>query len=290
MKPASGGMITFLGELGGSQSSYIAELITITLADGTVLRYTTAERDIAVSGNTFSSSGPLPIIGNISWKIGVEVDTVKLQLWALLTNLVESQAILAAIVQGLFDNALVLIERVFMPTFGDVSRGTIILLQGNVSDIPVADAGHAELDVKSRKELLNIPLPYLTYQPGCRWPLYGTGCTLSPASFQVSGALTAGSGPLLMNTNLTNPDQYFDQGYLIFTAGLNTGIKRAIRSYVNAGGQILLFVPLPNAVSTGDTFHAFPGCDKKQATCDTKFSNLINFGGMPYIPVPESGV
>ena len=130
MKTASAGMISFLGTLGGAQSSYIAELITITLADGTVLRYTTGERDITLSGNTFSASGPLPIVGSIGWKIGVEVDTVKLQLWALLTNLVESQAILAAIIQGLFDNALVLVQRVFMPTYGDVSNGAIILLAG----------------------------------------------------------------------------------------------------------------------------------------------------------------
>lgn len=290
MKTASAGMISFLGTLGGAQSSYIAELITITLADGTVLRYTTGERDITLSGNTFSASGPLPIVGSIGWKIGVEVDTVKLQLWALLTNLVESQAILAAIIQGLFDNALVLVQRVFMPTYGDVSNGAIILLQGNVSDIPVADSAHAELDVKSRKELLNIPLPYRTYQPSCDWTLYGPGCGLSAAAFQVSGALTAGSGQLLLNTNLSNPDQYFDQGYITFTSGANTGVTRAIRSYLNSGGQILLFVPLPNAVATSDAFHAFPGCDKMQATCQNKFSNLANFPGAPYQPIPETSV
>lgn len=290
MKPASAGMITFLGELGGGTSAYIAELITITLADGTVLRYTTGEDDITLSGNTFSASGPLPILGGIGWKLGVETDTLKLQLWALLSNLVESQAILGAIVQGLFDNALVLVQRVFMPTWGDVTNGAITLFQGNVSDIPVADAAHAKFDVKSRKELLNIPMPYRTYQPSCDWQLYGPGCGLSASSFVVAGTLASGSGQLLMNTSLTNPDQYFDQGYIVFTSGANTGVKRAIRQYANASGQILLFVPLPNAVSTGDAFNAYPGCDKTQATCTSKFSNLANFPGAPYQPIPESAV
>jgi hypothetical protein len=43
------------------------------------------------------------------------------------------------------------------------------------------------------------------------------------------------------------------------------------------------FVPAP-----GDTFIAYPGCDKTQSTCSGKFSNLVNFGGSPYIPVPET--
>lgn len=283
-------MISFLGILGGGQSSYVAELITITLADGTILRYTTGEKDITLSSNTFSSRGPLPILGQISWKLGVESDVLKLQLWALLTDMVESQVVLAAVVQGLFDNALVLVQRVFMPTYGDVSNGAITLFQGNVSDISTADAAHAEMDVKSRKELLNIPMPYRTYQPSCDWQLYGPGCGLSASSFVVAGTLSAGSGQLLLNTNLTKPDQYFDQGYIVFTSGANSGVKRAIRQYKNASGQILLFVSLPNTVANGDGFNAYPGCDKTQATCTNKFFNLANFPGAPYVPIPESAV
>lgn len=283
-------MVGILNTLGGANTAYIAELITITLADGTVLNYTTGEENIVFGGVTFSANGPLPIIGQISWRLGVEVDTLKLQLWALMTNLVESIAILQGVVQGKFDNALVLIQRVFMPTWGDVSAGSIILFQGNVSDVPVADASHAEFDVKSRKELLNIPLPYRTYQPGCRWALYGPGCTLNASSFVVSGTLSAGSGQLLLNTNLTNVDQYFNEGLITFTGGNNTGVTRGVRQYVHASGQVLLFIPLLNLITIGDTFNIYPGCDKQQSTCNTKFSNLINFGGMPYIPIPESGV
>ena len=104
------------------------------------------------------------------------------------------------------------------------------------------------------------------------------------------GALVAGSGQLLLNTNLTQVDQWFDQGYITFTTGANAGITRAVRSYLNAGGQILLFISLPNTVTTGDLFTAYPGCDKMQSTCSGKFNNLTNFGGMPYVPIPESAI
>lgn len=293
MKPASGALITLVGELGGAQTVFVAELLTITLADGTVLRYTTGIRDITISGNTFSSMGPYPIIGTTSWRTGVEVDVLKLELWALLTNIVESHAILAGIVQGLFDNALVLVQRVFMPTYGDTSAGAVTLFQGNVSDIPVADSIHAELDVKSGKEKLNIPMPYHFYQPACRWPLFSPGCTLVASSVTISSVnVTAGSGQLLLvaTSLIGNPDHYFDEGYITFTTGPNAGTKRAVREFLGSTGQILLFVPLPSLPAVGDHFDITPGCDKKQATCDSKFHNLINFGGMPYIPIPETSV
>lgn len=293
MKTASGPLITLLGELGGAQTAFIAEMITITLADGTVLRYTTGVSDITLSGNTFSSAGPYPMIGTTSWRTGVEVDTLKLELWALLTNIVESHAILAGIVQGLFDNAVVLVERVFMPTYGDTSAGSVVLFQGNVSDIPVADSIHAEMDIKSAKEKLNIPMPYQMYQPGCRWPLFSTGCGIAASSVTLPSInVTAGSGQLLLfATSLSgNPDHYFDEGYITFTSGPNGGAVRAIRQFLASGGQILLFAPLQFAPAIGDLFSITPGCDKMQTTCDTKFHNLVNFGGMPYIPIPETSV
>jgi uncharacterized phage protein (TIGR02218 family) len=289
MKPASSTLITLLGS---SQTLYVAELVTMTLSDGTVFNWTTAPQDIVFGGVTYSSKGPLLQLQGIQWRVGVEVDVLKMQLWCDPTNsaqLIESTAVMQAAQSGLLDNALVVVQRLFSATWGSWTAGSVILFQGNISDTS-CDQAHAEFDVKSRKELLNIPFPYLRYQPSCQWSLYGTGCTLSPASFAVTGTVASGSIALLLNTTLTNPDQYFNEGYIVFTSGANNGIKRTIRQYVNASGQILLWIPLPNAPTTGDAFTIYPGCDKQQSTCSGKFSNLINFSGKPYIPIPETAV
>ena len=45
-----------------------------------------------------------------------------------------------------------------------------------------------------------------------------------------------------------------------------------------------LWLPMPNAIQTGDAYSVYPGCDKRFATCQTKFSNAVNFGGFPYVP------
>jgi uncharacterized phage protein (TIGR02218 family) len=278
--------------LGSKQNLYIAELVSMTLADGTLFNWTTAPVNIAFSGVTYSSFGPLLQLDGIQWRIGVETDELKLKLYCDPTNsaqLIEGAAVMAGVQNGLTDNALVAVQRLFTDSWGNWSYGAITLFHGNVSD-STADQAHAEFNIKSRKELFNIPFPYLTYQPGCQWPLYGAGCTLNPASFAVAGSVSAGSGALLLNTSLTQVDQYFSQGYITFTSGANVGVTRGIRQYVNASGQILLWIPLPNTPALGDTFNAYPGCDKLQSTCSGKFGNLGNFGGYPNIPIPETAI
>ena len=77
-------------------------------------------------------------------------------------------------------------------------------------------------------------------------------------------------------------------GYIRFTGGALDGVRRTIKLHTT--GSLLLFSPLPSAPTVGASFSAYPGCDKLQATCTTKFSNVINFRGAPYIPTPETAV
>ena len=53
MKPASGTMISNLATY---QNFWVANLFTITLLDGTVLRYTDFQSPVKLSGNTFSDA------------------------------------------------------------------------------------------------------------------------------------------------------------------------------------------------------------------------------------------
>lgn len=280
MKPASS---QFIANLANFNTFWFADLVTITLLDGTILNYTDFDSNVKLSTTTFLSNGPRLIIPSaFSQKIGTEVDEAKIQLWATLSDVVNSQAILQSIGQGNFDGADVLIQRVLMPNPNDgsiprpikfdTSAGAVIVMHGTVADITNIDRSHAEFDVKSRKELLDIPFPYRVFQPACGWPLYGAGCTLLQSNFQVSGAVSGGSGvQLLFNTNLTQTNDYFDEGIIKFTSGQNNGVQRTVRLYLNTGGQVLLFLPLPYAPASGDTFLIARGCDKRLQTCQTNF-------------------
>jgi uncharacterized phage protein (TIGR02218 family) len=275
---------------------YKANLVLFTLADGTQVALTDADQNIKFqpvnygSPFTYLSFSALLQVGTIKWSIGTEVDTAQLQIWMPQASplIVEGRAILEALGQGQFDDAQCQIERLFMPTFGDTSAGSVPLFLGNVDDITEIDAAHATLQIADLRKKLNQPFPAGVYQPGCIWPLYSAGCTLVKSSFGVNGTLGAGSGSLLLNTTLTNPDNYFNEGTILFTSGVNAGTEMSVRQSLNASGQVLLSLPLPNPPSTGDAFTAYPGCDKQQSTCQTKFSNLTNFLGAPYVPVPET--
>jgi len=72
------------------------------------------------------------------------------------------------------------------------------------------------------------------------------------------------------------------------TGGLNATFQRTIKSWDGAA-TLSVTPPFPFAVAAGDTFTAYPGCDKLAATC-ALFANSANFGGQPNIPPPETAV
>lgn len=64
------------------------------------------------------------------------------------------------------------------------------------------------------------------------------------------------------------------------------GVTRTVKQHVS--NDLKLALPLPSALSANDTLRVYPGCDKRQSTCTSKFNNLVNFRGLPYVPVPET--
>jgi hypothetical protein len=59
----------------------------------------------------------------------------------------------------------------------------------------------------------------------------------------------------------------------------------------SGAGSFVLLTPFPYAPAAGDSFFAWPGCSKTTHDCGpAKFNNLINYGGMPFVPSPEVGL
>lgn len=267
-----------------------ADLWTIILVNGTVLRYTSGDGDLVYQGQTYLCDD-LQIKGSaISETIGLEAATLKLTISMDPAGdaVINGVNALQAIAQGDLDGATVRVERAFMATYGDTSPGTVVRFVGIVTEVTSVNRLSAQVTVSSPLYLLDISLPRNLIQPGCGNTLFDAGCGLSRAAFAVSGTVAAGSNRNVVVTDLTQPDQYFQLGTITFTSGANNGLSRGISSFVNSGGAVTLNVGLPEVPSVGDTFTIYPGCDKQQATCQSKFNNLINFAGMPYVPVPET--
>lgn len=281
MKSASPALIALLNAGG----PYImADLLTLTLIDGTVIRYSLWDTALTYGGNTFLK-GPVIERGRVRTIIGFEVDTLDLTINATASDTINGTPILQAAARGMLDGATVLLERAFMDTPPNIVGG-YINFSGRVADITVSRFS-AQIVVKSDIELLNVQMPRNLYQPGCQHTLYDADCGVSRASKATSATIGAGSTATTLNASqLTQSAGWFDLGYVVFNSGALSGTKRTVKAGVP--GSVSLLNPLPLTPAPGDTFTAYPGCDKTKDTCTAKFSNVANFRGFPFIPVPET--
>lgn len=80
------------------------------------------------------------------------------------------------------------------------------------------------------------------------------------------------------------PDVLLTGGLLTFTSGVNTGLKREVKSWILATKKVITFLAFPFTISNGDALTITAGCDKTVATCRDSFDNIHNLRGEPYVP------
>ena len=278
-----------------------ANLFQFNMIDGTSYCYTSADSSIVYSGNTFQSGGSVgPFFDRKSnkakahWKIGVEVDTLMFDVIPG-SYTIYGVPFLQAIRDGQFDGAELLLHRAYWSeqAFAPVLTPTGVIANIFVGRVAEIDVGRsmATFSITSHLELLNQNMPVEIYQSGCLNTLYNSACTLNQASYAVNATLLTGSTAGSLNFTLGQASGYFALGKLKCTAGVNVGVWRGIKSHTSGSPAVVsLSSPFPNTPSTGDTFTLYPGCDKSMTTCSSKFSNLQNFRGMPFIPENQTAV
>jgi uncharacterized phage protein (TIGR02218 family) len=269
----------------------MADLYTITLKTGAALRYTSWDTNLTVLGNTFLTGPPNIARSAIEEKLGMDVATLEVTIEASLTDVINGVPILQAIGQGLFDGAAFRIDRLFMDSASN-QIGTVIRFSGFIGALDELSRSAAKLSVNAGTAYLSMQLPAVILQPGCTNTLFDARCGLIKASFAEANVVQAGSTVNKLLSLSAKGDGYYDNGQIAFTSGANAGLVKAVKTYFGAPNQFFTFnSPLPFLPSAGDTFVAYPGCDKTQATCASpKFSNLVNFEGFPYVPAPETAI
>lgn len=284
MRSISPGLQAFLDT---ATTATFRHLITITLASGTVLRWTDHSEDITLPGNTWVAGGtgtvPLLQVGNRRDPAGTEIGECDLTLFAGETAELAGVRLPLAVVNDSLDGAKVKIERVYGPDIIDLTLGTMHLFEGMVAEVEPSST-QVVLSLVDAREGLRVKLPKTSIQPPCGALLFDGQCSLSEPAWTVVGTVAAGGDARFVRTNRTEADDYFTLGIITFTSGANQGVKRAIRSFKNANGEFELDEALPTVPAVGDTFSVYPGCDKRRTTCETKFSNLTHFRGFPLLP------
>lgn len=284
MKAASPALIALLSS--GDQF-IMADLYTITLVGGTVLRYSAAPTALLVNGRTFVR-GPKFERSKTKIVIGTQVDELDVKIYPEPTDHLGGMPFLQAAWQGQLDGALLQLERAFMPTYGDTSPGTVVLFAGRISNIDCSRTG-IDLKCRSHLELLNIQMPRRLWQSSCTHNFGDAMCQFNRSTMQVTFAAEPGSTQSQVATSVApSPANLYVQGTLIGVTGANAGASRTVANM--SAGWVYVKLAFLFPILVDDQFQLLPGCDRTFATCQNVFNNAIHFGDFPYIPTPETAV
>lgn len=122
------------------------------------------------------------------------------------------------------------------------------------------------------------------YQRQCPHVLYGTACGVSEEAYAINSTvqtISADGLELSMSGTGEFASQYFAGGVARLSLGSGQFERRMIT--ISGSGLIVLGKPFA-ALAVGLQLRLSPGCDHTLTTCNTKFGNVANYGGFPFIP------
>ena len=241
----------------------------LTLQDGAIMGFTNHDRDLVINNITYeASSGFEPTAVDTTNDMATDNLDV--------TGMLDSERIKATdISNGRFDFAEV---EIFLCNWAKVTDPVLILRRGTIGRISHGKNGF-QAEVRGLLEAFQQAAG-LAYQKQCRAQFGDSQCGLNKAAYTFTGTVTSISQDGSFSTNLTQEDDYFSYGVIRFE---RTGEEMEVKKYSQTGGGISLFLPV-SSFAVGDTFSISAGCDGNFSTCKTRFSNVFNFRGEPFIP------
>ena len=258
---------------------------------GATLRYTSSLYAVSLGGNVFSSGPPNFKRPALRCETGIQTSNSEIGLEADDSVLLNGIPLLARLARGEWNFAIATIERAYSAGPGQPWLGRAPRFLGVINDVTDIGRASATLNCKNITYLLDVQWPKDTIMSTCGKILYGSDCTVNPATFTTSGTVQGTPKTPTVNgfcTNLTAADSYYLGGTITFTSGQLNGLSYWVRSFVHTDGIIRLQTPALVSPAIGDTFTIIPGCDKSMTTCQNRFSNLSNYGGFPFVPQPTT--
>jgi uncharacterized phage protein (TIGR02218 family) len=169
--------------------------------------------------------------------------------------------------------------------FGDSTAdpdNVVTLWQGRIVNIKYLNNGSVVIRGESLQTSMRRALLRRFYQPNCPYVLYGNSCTVDETAYKTDVTLSSVSGITLVSSGFNVDSPQYIGGFIIFSDPLNfTTGRRYIKSH--SGDTITIERP-SSALEIGTVVEAYPGCTRTMEICRSRFSNLDNYGGFPYMP------
>jgi len=171
---------------------------------------------------------------------------------------------------------LLLATNIENPVTFTLYRNGLVYWQGQVLNTS-ASGLFIELECSSTYSKNTRPAITSRIQISCRHVLYGEACGAVKDTFAVAGTINTVStdGQTLTLLAIAQPDNYFLNGEVLWNSQ-----KRNIIKHVG----LTLKLTSPFKLQPAGIVTLYPGCDHLETTCETKFSNRINYGGFTKLP------
>lgn len=263
------------------KASSVATLATcwlITRRDTTRYGFTTHVRDLNLPAPydvvTFQSRSAFTP-SEVGTRADLSVDN--LELAGIVSSLTITENDLIA---GRWDFATV---EIFDVNYADLSQGVEKKRFGTLGNVSRRGGGF-RAELRGLNQYLQHPIGEV-FQTTCRAQLGDARCTVNLAPMTVAGSIDTANGQIgFTDAARAEPAGWFDNGLMRWANGPNVGLFAHIRQHT-AGGVFTFAQPMPFAITAGDAYDQMvPGCLKRAIEdCKTKFSNIANFRGEPYV-------
>jgi uncharacterized phage protein (TIGR02218 family) len=251
----------------------------ITRLDGREFFFTDHDRDLPFEGETYKASSGYSRTA-ISNDASLSVDNLDVE------GVFDDEAITEEELRaGLFDQAQV---RIFLVNWADASMGALRMRRGWFGEVVLSERGVFRTELRGMTQALSQRIGEL-YSPECRADLGDHRCrvAITDPAWTRPGTVLAVTSRAQFTADVDAPDAadgWFAGGVLTWETGSNAGRSIEVKAWIQASGATELFLPMPYAIEPGDAFAIHPGCDKRLDTCITRFANVLNFRGEPYVP------
>lgn len=254
----------------------VAWAIKITRSDNAVFGWTSSDKDATIDAVLYKSAPGLNV-ASFSSSAGLAVDNSELTVLADDTIITR-----ADILAGRWNNASYLL---FRYNWADVADGEEVISAGTLGELhPRAGAYVAEM--RALQQYLQQPVGAASTKT-CRARLGDAMCMVDLGPWTETGTITGvTSKQIFTDSSRAEADDYFGEGILTWTGGLNTGLSQKVKTY--ASDTFTLSLPMIYDVQIGDTYSVIAGCRKRlDEDCFTKFDNALNFQGEPHRPTVD---